>query len=74
MAEVVDADVEVDTAGFDAGSQTRLRKVLREIGVPTLVANSSRPVRSLGLDVLGDLFEPAGRTPKVRGSLSFGMA
>ena len=42
-----------------AGSQTRVRKVLREIGVPALVvkSRSSRP-RPMGLDVLGDRVEP----------------
>jgi hypothetical protein len=40
MAEVVDADPEVDPAGLHCGSQTWVRKLLREIGVPTLVANN----------------------------------
>ena len=46
MAEVVDADHEVDPLAFTAGSQTWVRKLLREMGVPTLVANnrSSRPI------------------------------
>ena len=42
-----------------AGSQMRVRKVLREIGVPALVANSrsSRPM-PVGADVFGDGVEP----------------
>ena len=41
------------------GSQTLVRKVLREIGVPAVVANSrsSRP-EGAELDVLGDRLKP----------------
>ena len=39
MAQVVNPDVEVDTGGFDGG-QIRVRKVFRDIGVPSRVANS----------------------------------
>ncbi len=35
VAEVVDADAEVDSEAFTAGSQKRVRKVFREIGVPS---------------------------------------
>jgi hypothetical protein len=45
MPEVVDPHVVGHAAGLDGGSRTRVRKVLREIGVPAAVANciSRRP-------------------------------
>ena len=46
MAKVVNTDPKSTPLAFTAGSQTCVRKVFREIGVPTLVVNSrsSRPI------------------------------
>ena len=41
MAELVHPDGEVNPARFDGASQTRVRKVVREIGVPSVVASRS---------------------------------
>ena len=73
MAEVVDADVEVDSGGFDGGRQTRVRKVFREIGVPSRVANnrSSGPRRRVLIQSASWATRSAGR-PRVRASLSLG--
>ena len=56
-----------------AGSQTRVRKVLREIGVPAVVvkSRSSRP-RWWVLMCAAMASSQSWRTPKVRGSLSLG--
>jgi len=43
VAEVVDADIEVDAGLLTAGRQMRVRKVLRLIGVPSRVGNSRSP-------------------------------
>ena len=56
-----------------AGCQTRVRKVLRDIGVPALVVNSrsSRPT-PLRLMCSATASNQSCRTAKVRGSLSLG--
>ena len=56
-----------------AGSQTRVRKVFREIGVPSRVANSrsSGPRRRVVIQSASWSTRSAGR-PMVRGSLSLG--
>ena len=56
-----------------AGCQTRVRKVLREIGVPVLVVKSSwsRPMLWV-LMWCAAASSQSSSTPKVRGSLSLG--
>jgi hypothetical protein len=56
-----------------AGSHTRVRKVLREIGVPTAVVNKgwSRPIPRV-LMWSETASSQSSSTPKVRGSLSLG--
>jgi hypothetical protein len=60
---------------FTAGSHTRVRNVLREIGVPVVVVNSrpSRPMLWI-LMCSATASSHAWRTAKVLGSLSLGYA
>ena len=73
VAEVVDADVEVDAGSSCGGRQTRVRKVFREIGVPSRVANSrsSGLRRRVVIQSASWATRSAGR-PRVRVSLSLG--
>ena len=58
---------------FTAGSQMRVRKVLREIGVPAGGEEQVVGGQLVGVDVSGDRVEPvSGGRAKVRGSLSLG--
>ena len=73
VAEVVDADVEVDAGSSCGGRQTRVRKVFREIGVPSRVANnrSSGPRRRVLIQSASWPTRSAGRA-MVRASLALG--
>ena len=73
VAEVADGASKSTPEALMAGSQTRVRKVFREIGVPSRVANSrsSGPRCRAVIASASWSTRSAGR-PMVRASLSFG--